>query len=190
MDKMVLSVGREYLRRVHEYIKKTPEFQILPVLCRDSERLNSTKRWEIRARPQSRFAVDIFESTDGQQEKQPTQNEQPQNDAIQPKDTKQNDPIVPSNSTHENATEIPIEAGKNFEVIDREFYNRMGDNFARVLLKRYRNEKLEKEEIEYMDRWLCEESVHYGFMGIYCHEGENVEELTKRIGTFLIEEKP
>jgi len=203
-EKMILSVGREYLRRVHKYIEKTTDFKITPVLCRDSERLNSTKRWEIRSRVAQRgsgnWFIDFFQgsSTDGQPEKQPTQSQdtKQQNDATPSKNTKQqNDPIVPSNSTHENATEnansteIPVvKPGKNFEVLNREYYNRMGDNFARVLLKRYRKEKMEKEEIEYLERWSSEESVHYGFMGIYCHDGENVKELTKRIST-LIEEK-
>jgi len=203
-DKMVLSVGREYLRRVHKYIEKNTDFKILSVLCRDSERLNSTDRWEIRLHPQKRPQF-VFPSTDGQTEKQSTQTEQvqgtkqqKQNDATQTKDTKQNDPIVASNnSTHENATEnanvnaTDAHVGKErptFETINKEYYERMGDNFARVLMKRFRKEKMEKEETQYLERWVSDESIHYGMMGIYCHDGENVKELVKRINT-LIEEK-
>jgi len=187
-DKMVLSVGREYLRRVHKYIEKTTDFKILPDLCRDSEHLNSTKRWEIRIRPtkQSRFISWL--STDGQQEKQSAA----QPDQIQQaKNTKQNDPItIQSNSTHENVTDAPIEIDhrNDFETKREEYYKHVGNNFARLLMKKYRKEKLEKEEIDYLDHWIGEESIHWGMMGIYCHEGENVEEITKRIGTF-IEEK-
>jgi len=201
-DKMILSHGRDYLRRVHKYIEKATDFKILAVLCRDSERLNSTDRWEIRTLPKDqRLPYPWFgASTDDQPEKQSAQTEQTQtskqqNDAKKAKDAKPIDPIVSSdNSTHENATEdahannaTDLER-PNFEAINDEFYKRMGDNFARVLLKRFRKEKLEKEEIEYLNRWTGEESVHYGFMGIYCHDGENVKELTKRISV-LIDEK-
>jgi hypothetical protein len=207
-DKMVLSVGREYLRRVHKFIEKTTDFKILPVLCRDSERMNSTDRWQIRLRPtQTSFGnwlVDFFRgasSTDSQPEKQTVQVEQgqtakQQNDATQTKETKQNDPIVPSNSTHENVTEnvnatvvVPTKFGKNFEAVNDEYYERMGDNFARILMKRFRKEKLEQEETDYLARWSSDESIHYGMMGIYCNEGENVKELTKRISTFIDEKQ-
>jgi len=193
-DKMILSVGREYLRHVHDYIKKTPDFKILPDLCRDSVHLNSTtKRWVIRIHPSKQRWSEIFgSSNDGQQEKQPAaQNEQAKVDASQSKSNKQNDPIVPSNSTHENATDAPIEMMNrkdDFEAKREEHYKRVGDNFAHLLLKRYKKEKLEKEEIDYLAHWVGDESIHYGMMSIYCHEGENVEEITKRIGTF-IEEK-
>jgi len=183
MDKMVLAVGRDYLRRVHKYIEKTPEFKILTVLCRDSERMNSTKRWEIRVRPEHQ-PIPAPAASESQDEKQ----EKPQSDA--PKETKQNDPIVPSNATHENVTEAPISPKfETYEIERVKFYERMGDNFARLLLKRYRKEKLEKEEIDYLDRWLNEESVHYGLMGIYCRDGENVKEITKRIVTFIDEKQ-
>jgi len=210
-DKMILHVGREYLRRVHKYIEKTTDFKILPVLCRDSERLNSTRRWEIRTRPANQRGwfntffpgidnlIPGLPSTDDQPETQSAQvgqaaqSAKQQNDATQSKGTKQNDPIVPSNSTHENATEntnatVSAKERPNFEAVDDEYHKRMGDNFARVLLKRYRKEKLEKEESEYLERWIGDESIHYGMMGIYCHEGENVKEITKRIAT-LIEDK-
>jgi len=187
-DKMILSVGREYLRRVLEFIQKTTDFKISPVLCGDSERLNSTKRWEIRSRPANQrnygqpwiegFFLHPFyfeAAANGEQ----------QNDASQPKDTKQNDPIVPSNSTNATTTDIPVKERPNFEAVNKEYYKRMGDNFARVLMKRYRQEKMEQEEIDYLDRWLGEESIHYGMMGIYCHDGQNVEEITKRINTLI-----
>jgi len=187
MDKMIVSVGREYLRRVHEYVKKTTDFKILPDLCRDSERLNSTKRWEIRLRPIAeipRVRPNRATPTDGKSEKQIA------------KDTHQNDPIVPFNTTHENATDnvnVTTENGtmnlvENFETRREDHYERMGENFARVLLKRYRKEKLEKEESEYLERWVSDESVHYGMMGIYCHNGENIKEITKRIKT-VVDEK-
>jgi len=200
-DKMILSVGREYLRLVHKYIEKNTDFKIPSVLCRDSDRMNSTDRWEIRLQPGKQQFNSWF-NTDGQtQQKQSTQQqtEQKQNDAPQSKETKQNDPIVSSNSTHEsnvtenlNATEAPVSSSKdhpNFETIRKEYYKRMGDNFARVLLKRYRKEKLEKEESEYLNRWVAEESIHYGMMGIFCHDGENVKDITKRIAT-VINDKP
>jgi len=224
-DKMILSVGRDYLRRVHEYIKKTPDFKILPDLCRDSDHLNSTKRWEIRIRPTIFVSETVTyiewvfgPSTDGQQQKQSAH----QPDQIQgapAKNTKQNDPIVfPSNSTHENVTDTPSnstdivtdtpivlpsnsshENVTDFPMIDMnrkddfetkrdEYYKHVGNNFAHLLLKKYRKEKLDKEEIDYLDHWSNEESIHYGMMGIYCHEGENIEEITKRMG-ILIDEK-
>jgi len=179
-DKMILSVGREYLIRVLKYIEKTTDFKILPELCLDSRRLNSTKRWEIRIRPGeeglwlppwSYPSPPVSKRSTDNQENPPIQSEQAQ------------DPIVPSNSIHENGTETD----GNFEVVNEEFYKRMGDNFARLLLKKYRKEELEMEFLEYLERWSSEESVHYGFMGIYCHEGENVEEIRKRISTFLDE---
>jgi len=199
-DKMVLSVGREYLRRVHKYIEKTTDFKVLPVLCRDSERMsNSSERWEIRILPgkQTRFNPWGF-ATDGQTQKQQTEQVQAtkqQNDAPPSKETKQNDPILPSNSTHElnvtensNATEISKDHSQ-FDTIRKEYYKRMGDNFGRLLMKRYRKEKLEKDETEWLARWVSDESIHYGMMSIFCHEGENVKDITKRIATF-INEKP
>jgi len=204
-DKMVLSVGREYLRRVHKYIEKTTDFKVLPVLCRDTERMeNSSDRWEIRILPgkPSRFNPWGSFATDGQtQKQQSTQTEQQatkqQNDAPPSKETKQqNDPIVSSNATHElngtensNATDIFSKDHSEFDTIRKEYYKRMGDNFGRLLMKRYRKEKLEKEETEWLARWVSDESIHYGTMSIFCHEGENVKDITKRIAT-LINEKP
>jgi len=201
-DKMILSVGREYLRLVHKYIEKNTDFKIPSVLCRDSDRMNSTDRWEIRLQP-GKQQFNAWFNTDGQtQQKQQTEQQatKQQNDAAQSKETKQNDQIVPSNnSTHENVTEnlnatesssVPSSKDHpNFETIRKEYYKRMGDNFARVLLKRYRKEKLEKEETEYLNRWVADESIHYGMMGIFCHDGENVKDITKRLAT-VINDKP
>jgi len=220
-DKMILSVGRDYLRRVHKYIEKATDFKILPVLCKDSEHLNSTTRWVIRSLPknhqsfldwfQSVFASRSF-STDEEPEKQSAQGEQgtkgtkQQQDATQSKGAKQqNDSVAQSDSEHENVTENATEnvntteiahgnnnngtkERPNFEKINKEFYKSMGDNFARMLMKRYRKEKMDKEETEYLNRWNSDEAVHYGFMGIYCHDGENLKDLIKRIST-LIDEK-
>jgi len=190
---MILSVGREYLRRVHKYIEKVTDFKIVAALCRDSERMNSTKRWEIRSLPKNHQCGQFCLNTDDQPQKQTAQQTEESETSKQ-----QNDQIVSSNNaTHENATEdvnntnsteIRDKEPKSFESIQNEFYQVMGDNFARILMKRFRKEKLDKEETEWLNRWNSEEAVHYGWMGIYCHDGENVKDLTKRIST-LIEEK-
>jgi len=86
---------------------------------------------------------------------------------------------------------IPLKPRKKlsrFEVLVKQYNQRIGDNFARLLMKRYRKEKLEQEEIDYLARWLSDESIHYGMMGIYCDDGQNLDDLTKRIRV-LIEEK-
>jgi len=198
---MIVSVGREYLRLVHEYIENTTDFKIPSILCRDSDRINSTDRWEIRLRPKTQrgFGADdkflklaelvtgakvgansVLGSTDDQPEKvQIVKREQ--NDS----NRTITDPIVPSNST------IALASNKEqpkFEVVQKEYNKRIGDNFTRLLMKRYRKEKLEREEIDYLARWLSDESIHYGMMGIYCDDGENFEDIKKRIRV-LIEEK-
>jgi len=212
-DKMIVSVGREYLRRVHQYIEKVSDYKIPSILCRDSDRMNSADRWQIRLLPPKdqrgigedilNFFIDpigtIFGSTDDQPETQSIQTEKvrivkrEQNGANQAKDVKQDDPIVSSNTTHDNATESTnsTQAPKKlsrFEVLVKQYNQRIGDNFARLLMKRYRKEKLEQEEIDYLARWLSDESIHYGMMGIYCDDGQNLDDLTKRIRV-LIEEK-
>jgi len=223
-DKMLLSVGREYLRRVQKYIKETPEFKIMPILCRDSERLNSSKRWEIRVRPKNqRGFVDwfsspcfpLFCSTDEQTETKSVQkretapivqanstNENKTEKVIAKRETDNSTfDLANSTTTHENVTEAPIEVievieiieipakgAPNFEVVNKVYYRSMGENFGRVLMKKYRQQKLEQEEIDYLNRWSSDESIHYGLMGIYCHEGENLEDISKRISV-LIEEQ-
>lgn len=195
MDKMVLFYGREYLRRVHKYLEKTPEFKILPIFCRDSLFLNSTKRWAIRFRPEQQPAA-AAESKDQTEEKaQPTetdkQNDAPAAAAAKPK--QQNDEkFSTSNVTaNENATNF-VAAVKPFETFEArrvDHYERMGENFARVYLKKYRKEKLVTEEIEYLERWVADESIHYGVMGIYCHDGENIKETFKHIAAFIDEKQ-
>jgi len=209
---MIVSVGREYLRRVHQYIEKVTDFKFPSILCRETAaRMNLPDRWQIRLlQPKDQRGVgeilnaflntNIFGSTDDQIETQQSSIQQTekvqivkrheQNDANQAKEAKQDDSIM---STHDNATEsnTTTQAPKRlsqFEVLNKQYNQRIGDNFARLLMKRYRQEKLEQEEIDYLARWVSDESIHYGMMGIYCDDGENIDDLIKRIRV-LIEEK-
>lgn len=169
-------------------------------MCRDSRELNSTRRWEIRIHPEQQPAGDNKEQPEqANKEKQPAQGEQqpkPQNDApVDPKNDVKPRPdakLPASNATEPvNATEAPISIPKPehevYEVQRGDWYRRMGENFARLLMKRYRKETLIVEENEYLDRWLEEEAIHYGVMGIYCQEGENVKEILKKITSYAEE---
>jgi len=169
---MILSVGREYLRRVHQYLENTTDFRISSELCRDSEHINSSKRWEIRFCPEK-----------------PRRDDQLSIDNQSATDQKQNDPIISSGFVHDNATNAQVDTNRNddFEMKRKDHYKSLGDNFACLLMKRYRQEKLEKEEIDYLDRWSSDESMHWGVMSIYCHHGQKVDELIKRISSWIDE---
>jgi len=209
VDKMILEVGRNFLRKAQKYLEANPDFKITPVLCRDSREINSTRRWEIRIRPEHQPAGEKEQQEQANKDKQAAvqgekPEQKPQNDAPAAQDSKtaQNDvkaaaakaeaKLPAANATEAvNATEAPISEPavkpehETFEEKRAEWYRRMGENFARLLLKRFRKETLEREENEYLDRWLEEEAVHYGVMGIYCHEGENVKEIVKKIATYV-----
>jgi len=208
VDKMILSFGRNYLRKAQKYLEATPDFKIPVALCKDSRDLNSTRRWEIRIQPEHQPVGDNKEQPEqANKEKQPAQAEQqqkPQNDApaqdtktpqndVKPVADKKDEKLPASNATEAvNATEAPISVPKpehdSFEAQRGDWYRRMGENFARLLMKRYRKETLIAEENEYLDSWLEDDSIHYAVMGIYCHEGENVKEILKKIATY-VEEK-
>jgi hypothetical protein len=189
VDKMVLAVGRDYLRGVHKYLEKQKDFKIISILCRDSIALNNaTRRWEIRLRPEHQPT----ETKEAKEEKKETEGEK-QNDVPlagkieKPKDT---------NLTTENVTETPIldkkpavETRETYEARRVDHYERMGDNFARLLLKKWRKEKMIEEETEYLDQWIEDAAVHYGTMAIYCRDGENIKEIIKRINTMITEKE-
>jgi hypothetical protein len=75
----------------------------------------------------------------------------------------------------------------SYEVRRRDFYRRVGENFARLLMKEYRKETMVQEETEYLARWIADEAVHYGAMAIYCNENENVKEIKKNLAVYLEE---
>jgi len=75
----------------------------------------------------------------------------------------------------------------SYEVRRRDFYRRVGENFARLLMKEYRKETMSHEETEYLARWVADESVHYGAMAIYCNENENIKEIKKNLVVYLEE---
>jgi len=79
------------------------------------------------------------------------------------------------------------EEKETYEVRRREFYRRVGENFARLLMKEYRKETMSQEETEYLARWIADESVHYGAVAIYCAENENVKEIKKNLAVYLEE---
>jgi len=190
VDRMVLAFGRDFLRRAHRYLFSTPDFKILPTLCRDSRTINSTDRWEIR--------IEADQPEQGKAE------EKTQNDASLPKEEQkeQNDQTHPRSMARpvnatENVTESVIPKEKVqltiFQAQNHVHYERMGTNFARLFMKKYRKEALLPEETEYLERWSSDEAVHYGSMGIYCsHRGEEkdiLKEIVKQLNIF-IEEKP
>jgi len=75
----------------------------------------------------------------------------------------------------------------SYEVRRRDFYRRVGENFARLLMKEYRKETMVQEETEYLAHWIADEAVHYGAMAIYCNENENVKEIKKNLVIYLEE---
>jgi len=94
----------------------------------------------------------------------------------------------PSGSTTLKPEIEKAEEGKDsYEVRRREFYRRVGENFARLLMKEYRKETMVQEETEYLARWIADEAVHYGAVAIYCGENENVKEIKKNLAIYLEE---
>jgi len=75
----------------------------------------------------------------------------------------------------------------SYEVRRRDFYRRVGENFARLLMKEWRKETMVQEETEYLARWVADEAVHYGAMAIYCNENENIKEIKKNLSVYLEE---
>jgi hypothetical protein len=223
VDKMILSVGRDFLRKCHKYLEATPDFKIVPALCRDSRELtnNGTRRWEIRLQPEHQPAAVAGEEKKeeaNKDNKQQPEQPKPQNDATatktkrdaakkeeekKDKDASKDSPKPDEpkgNSTEANGTDpaipkpesdAPREGDRdrdNYEARRRDFYSRTGDNFARLLLKSWRKEKLSEEERAFVEDWSNEEAIHYGTMGIYCQQGENVKELIKKIKE-IVDEK-
>lgn len=180
VDKMILSHGRQFLRRVAKYLDDTPDFKIMPILCRDSRTLNSTIRWRIEI-PRELPTPEPSKAPLARDE--PIPKDKPAVD-----ESKDN---VTSNET-EPVTEQPqgpLADKETYETRRRDFYKQVGTNFGRLLMKEYRKEHLIADEIEYLARWVNDEAVHYGVFGVYCTEGENVKEIKKQLVTFL-EEKP
>jgi len=187
-DKMVLAFGRDFLRRTHKYVSATPDFKILPILCRDSRALNASKRWEIRDQPEQPIPAPL--------EKTPSQNDaaepKEQNDQTHPRSMAKPTVVQPANAT-ENVTSsglVAIPKVITFEVQREDHYERMGANFVRLLMKQYRKEALSADETEYLAHWSADEAVHYGSMGIYClQKEENVKAMIQQLNIF-IEDKP
>jgi len=98
-------------------------------------------------------------------------------------------PSVSPSTTLKPEIEKP-EDKDSYEVRRREFYRRVGENFARLLMKEYRKESMVQEETEYLARWIADEAVHYGAVAIYCNENENVKEIKKNLAIYLEEKAP
>jgi hypothetical protein len=96
-------------------------------------------------------------------------------------------PSGASSTTLKPEIEKPAEEKDSYEVRRRDFYRRVGENFARLLMKEYRKETMVQEETEYLARWIADEAVHYGAMAIYCGENENVKEIKKNLAIYLEE---
>jgi len=199
VDRMILARGRTLLRRISKFLDETPEFKILSVLCRDSRTLNTSNRWRI----------EIPKEQPIEQAKAPLARDQPipkekQAPAAAPvaqaaqaapatvEESKDNATISENNTA---AAELPRPKEKendradSYESRRRDFYKQVGANFAHLLMKEYRKEQMIGEENEYLTRWISDEAVHYGAVGVYCNEGENVKEIKKQLTSFL-EEKP
>jgi len=188
VDKATWSHGRQFLRRVQRYFEETSDFRVNPVLCRDSRQLNGTNnRWEIEIphQPEEKDA-----------EKKPVQNDQPQQKEKSEKIEKADD--VPHSNKTSNETETekpslkpePVKTQVNptpesYEAQRNKFYDQVGANFARLLIREHRKEQLSQEETQYLAHWNSDEAVHYGSLAIYCNEGENIKEIKKQLKTYL-----
>jgi len=217
VDKMILAHGRLFLRRVLKFWEENGDFKIEKTICRDSRTLNSTiNRWSIEIPKPVQDAQPAAESKEGEKtvqrdaplpkEDQEKAEDQPlKNNASLANETETTTTEKPTDKPTDKPTEKPSEKpteqplsttvkpeipekDKDFEVRRREFYRESGVNFARLLMREYRKEKLVEEETEYLARWLNDEAVHYGAMAIYCNEGENVKEIKKQL-TVFVEEK-
>jgi len=209
VDKMILAHGRLFLRRVSKFFDDNADFKILSTLCKDSRNLNNTNRWRIeipKEQPQAAAPIDAAKSQQGAAPAAPADAAKPaqaaqaaapsQRDSPLPKD-KVDEPrnnASLSNETDSNVTttvapssEKPAEDKDSYEVRRRDFYRRVGENFARLLMKEYRKETMVQEETEYLARWIADEAVHYGAMAIYCGENENVKEIKKNLAIYLEE---
>jgi len=95
-------------------------------------------------------------------------------------------PAAGSSTTLKPEVEKPDEKD-SYDARRREFYRRVGENFARLLMKEYRKETMVQEETDYLARWIADEAVHYGAWAIYCNENENVKEIKKNLAVYLEE---
>ena len=143
---------------------------------------NNNKKQQQNDAPQSSKNQQQNDSPQNQQAKQSQQ----QNDPSHPKANNAN--LVDANVTKENGTENDApEVGLNYEARRANFYQEMGTNFARLLIKQYRKENLLPAEIAYIEEWSDEEAIQFGVMGIYCQNGENVKEIIKEMASYLKE---
>lgn len=203
VDKMILNHGRIFLRRVSKYFEDNVDFKIMPILCRDSVKLNGTNnRWRIeipKAAP-----VDPKDAPKDIQKDSPIPKDKEEKvaaaDAPRSNITAENEtttaaPLSSSSAKPDDKASTtgrpPVEAvdERTYEVRRHEFYRLVGSNFARLLMREYRKETLIVEETEYLARWINDEAVHYGAFAIYCAEGEDVKAINKKLATYL-EEKP
>lgn len=190
VDKMILARGRILLRRVSKFFDETPEFKIMSVLCRDSRTLNTSSRWRIEI-PKD-LPIEASTTKAPLARDQPIPKEQPAAAAPATVEESKDNATFSENNTAElrpKEKENERDRTDSYETRRRDFYKQVGNNFARLLMKEYRKEQLIAEETEYLARWISDEAVHYGAVGVYCNEGENLKEIKKQLTSFL-EEKP
>jgi len=213
VDKMILAHGRLFLRRVSKFLDDNADLKIMPILCRDSRNLNATNnRWRIEIPKEQAAPVaapaekpqgapiqrdaplpkDKADKIDEPRNNLTLSNETEAPTTVAPSSEKPTDKPSsekPSGSSTTLKPEIekPAEEKDTYEVRRRDFYRRVGENFARLLMKEYRKESMVQEETEYLARWIADEAVHYGAVAIYCSENENVKEIKKNLAIYLEE---
>lgn len=201
VDKMILNHGRVFLRRVSKFFEENNEFKIMPILCRDSVKLNGTNnRWRIEIPKAQAAPVDPKDAPKDIQKDSPIPKDKEEKAADAPRsnvtaaenETTTSAPLSSSGKPEDkpSTTARPaVEAvdERTYEVRRHEFYRQVGSNFARLLMREYRKETLIVEETEYLARWINDESVHYGAFAIYCAEGEDVKAINKKLATYLEE---
>jgi len=216
-DKMILAHGRLFLRRVSKFLDDNVDFKIIPILCRDTRNLNGTNnRWKIEIPKEQQAAAPVVAqgAAQGAAQSAPIQRDaplpkdkaekfdEPRNNLTLSNETEAPTTVAPSSEkpTDKPSSEKPSgslttlkpeiekpEEKDTYEVRRRDFYRRVGENFARLLMKEYRKETMVQEETEYLARWIADEAVHYGAVAIYCSENENVKEIKKNLAIYLEE---
>jgi hypothetical protein len=206
VDKMILAHGRLFLRRVSKFFDDNADFKILSTLCKDSRNLNNTNRWRIEIPKEQPQAANAPTQRDAPLPKDKADKvDEPRNNATLSNETDASTTVAPSSDkpsdkpSSDKPTDKPSslttlkpeiekpEEKDSYEVRRRDFYRRVGENFARLLMKEYRKESMVQEETEYLARWIADEAVHYGAVAIYCNENENVKEIKKNLAIYLEE---
>lgn len=216
-DKMILSHGRQFLRRVHKFLEANSDFKVHSSICRDIRNLNATnERWRIEIpkeaqlqdlpipdekpenateAPRNNNSSNDNETTTVQPSSERPSSEQPSSEhpsSEQPSSEHPSSERPSEQPSSEKPTDAPVTTvqpakEKTYEERQDDHYRDMGRNYARLLMREFRKEKLEKEESDYLAHWIADEAVHIGAAGIYCQEGENVKEIKKQLAVFLDE---